>query len=107
MIKTTTALVIAATLAAPSLFAGDRACCAKGGASPHSMACVNVTSLNLTTDQKNKIEAWQSECIKAGCTKESRQMFLTRAKEILSPKQFAQLKEQCKKVSGTKQTQTS
>ena len=83
MIKiTTTALVIAATLAAPSLFAGDHACCAKGAAIPHSMACVNLTSLNLTTDQKNKIEAWQSECMKAGCTKESRQMFLTRAKQF-------------------------
>jgi hypothetical protein len=103
---TTTALIAAAMLTASSAFAGDGACCTKGAANPHSMACVNLASLNLTPDQKTKIEAWQAECTKAGCTKESRQTFLTRAKEILSPKQFTQLKEQCKKVSGAKQTQT-
>jgi hypothetical protein len=107
MIKiTTTALVTAAMLAASSLFAGDHACCAKGAANLHSMACVNLASLNLTPDQKSKIETWQSECMKVGCTKESRQMFLNRAKGILSSEQFAQLKEQCKKSGDTKKTQT-
>src|SRR5678810_453552 len=100
MIKiTTTALVAVAMLAASSAFAGDKACCANGASKANSMACVNLATLNLAPDQKTKIEAWQAECMKAGCTKESRQTFLTRAKEILSPKQFTQLKEQCKKVS--------
>jgi Spy/CpxP family protein refolding chaperone len=102
----TTAFVAAAMLAASSAFAGDHACCAKGAADPHSMACVNLASLNLTADQKTKIEAWQTECMKAGCTKESRQTFLSRAKEILSAEQFAQLKAQCKKAANAKSTET-
>ena len=92
---TTTALVAAALLTASSAFAGDKACCANSASK--SMACVNLATLNLTQDQKSKIEAWQAECMKAGCTKESRQTFLKQAKGILSAQQFAQLKAQCQK----------
>ncbi len=101
-----TALISAAMLAASSAFAGDHACCAKGASKGQSMACVNLASLNLTPDQRNKIETWQAECMKAGCTKESRQAFLGRAKGILSAEQFAQLKAQCKKMGDAKKTQT-
>jgi hypothetical protein len=69
------------------------------------MACVNLGTLNLTPDQKTKIEAWQADCMKAGCTKESRQTFLSRAKAILSAEQFAQLKGQCKKTTSAKKTE--
>jgi hypothetical protein len=107
MIKiTTTALVAAAMLTASSAFAGDKACCAKGASNASSMACLNLATLNLTPDQKTKIEAWQAECMKTGCTKESRQTFLKHAKGILSPEQFAQLKGQCKKTSSGKKTET-
>jgi Spy/CpxP family protein refolding chaperone len=103
MIKiTATALVAVAMLAASSAFAGDHACCAKGASNAQSMACVNLASLNLTPDQKTKIETWQSECMKAGCTKESRQTFLNRAKGVLSPEQFAGLKAQCKSMGAAK-----
>jgi hypothetical protein len=106
MIKiTTTALLAVGMLMASSAFAGDKACCAKGPANA-SVACVNLATLNLTADQKTKIEAWQAECMKAGCTKESRQTFLSRSKAILSAEQFAQLKAQCKKTAGTTKTQT-
>ena len=91
-------------LAASSAFAGDPACCAKGAANAHSMGCVDLASLNLTPDQKNKIEAWQTECMKAGCTKESRQTFLGRAKGILSPQQFVELKAQCTKTGISKKS---
>jgi hypothetical protein len=101
---TTTALVAAALLTASSAFAGDKACCANGASK--SMACVNLATLNLTPDQKTKIEAWQAECMKAGCTRESRQTFLKQAKEILSAQQFAQLKAQCQKsAKETKKTE--
>jgi len=107
MIKfTATALVAVATLMASSAFAGDKACCTKGAANNVSMSCVNLATLNLTADQKAKIEAWQAECMKAGCTKESRQTFLSHAKAILSAEQFAQLKAQCKKTAGATKTQT-
>ena len=102
----TTFLVAAVMLAASSAFAGDKACCAKGATTAHSVACVNLASLNLTSDQKTKIEAWQSECMKAGCTKESRKTFLKQAKGILSTQQFAQLKAQCQKsAKETKKTE--
>jgi hypothetical protein len=101
----TITLVAAAMLAASSAFAGDHACCAKGAANPHSMACVNLASLNLTPGQKTKIEAWQAECMKAGCTKQSTQTFLSRAKGILSAEQFAQLKGQCNKTANAKKTE--
>ena len=103
---TITGLIAAAIVTAYSAFSGDHACCAKGAANSHSMTCVSLTSLNLTADKKAKIEAWQAECTKAGCTKESRQMFLSRAKGILSPGQFAQLKAQCKKSANAKKTET-
>jgi hypothetical protein len=102
---TTTALLAVGMLMASSAFAGDKACCAKGAANA-DVACVNLATLNLTADQKTRIEAWQTECMKAGCTKESRQSFLGRAKTILSAEQFTQLKAQCKKTAGTTKTQT-
>jgi hypothetical protein len=105
MIKmTTTALVAVAMLMASSAFAGDKACCAKGASHSNSMACVNLATLNLTADQKTKIEAWQAECMKAGCTKESRKTFLKQSKGILSAEQFAQLKAQCRKTANAKKT---
>ena len=106
MIKiTTTALVAVAMLMTSSAFAGDKACCANGASKSNSMACVNLATLNLRSDQKTKIETWQAECMKAGCTKESRKTFLKQAKEILSAEQFAQLKAQCKKTTDAKKTQ--
>ncbi len=76
-----TAVAAAAMLMASSAFAkdkaGDMACCAKNASNQQS--CASLASLNLTADQKSKIEAWQSECVKAGCTKGSRQAFLKKA----------------------------
>jgi hypothetical protein len=107
MVKiTTTALVAAAMLVASSAFAGDKACCAKGVSNTEKTACLDLATLNLTPDQKAKIEAWQADCVKAGCTKESRKTFLKQAKGILSAEQFAQLKAQCKKPANAKQTET-
>ena len=102
---TTIALIAVAMLTASSSFAGDKACCANGVSKANSMACVNLATLNLTSDQKTKIETWQAECMKAGCTKESRTTFLKQAKGILSAEQFAQLKAQCKKTTDAKKTQ--
>jgi hypothetical protein len=107
MIKiTTAALVAAAMFISSSAFAGDKACCAKGVSNTEKTACLDLATLNLTPDQKAKIEAWQADCVNAGCTKESRRTFLKQAKGILSAEQFAQLKAQCKKPSTAKQTET-
>jgi len=107
MIKiTTAALVAAAMFISSSAFAGDKACCAKGVSNTEKTACLDLATLNLTPDQKAKIETWQADCVKAGCTKESRKTFLKQAKGILSAEQFAQLKAQCKKPANAKQTET-
>ena len=74
---------------------GDMACCPKNASNQQS--CANLASLNLTADQKTRIEAWQSECMKAGCSKESRQAFLKKAQSILSKDQYAKLKAECDK----------
>src|ERR1043166_5430615 len=102
---TTAALVAAAMFISSSAFAGDKACCAKGVSNTETTACLDLATLNLTPDQKAKIEAWQAEYMKAGCTKESRQTFLSRAKGILSAEQFAQLKGQCNKTAHAKKTE--
>jgi hypothetical protein len=52
-------LVAAAILVASSGFAGDKACCAKGVSNTEKTACVDLATLNLTPDQKSKIEAWR------------------------------------------------
>jgi hypothetical protein len=106
MIKiTTAALVAAAMFISSSAFAGDKACCVKGASNTETSECADLAALNLTPDQKAKIEAWQAECLKAGCTKESRKTFLKQAKGILSAEQFAQLKAQCKKTASAKKTE--
>ncbi|MFN2540597.1 MAG: hypothetical protein ABR514_00305 [Chthoniobacterales bacterium] len=89
----TTVIAVTMLLASP-MFAGGKACCAKGASHDKAM-CTNLASLHLTSDQQTKIEAWQSECAKAGCTKESRTRFLKQAKGILSADQYAKLKAEC------------
>src|ERR1700730_12603451 len=104
MVKIIGVSLIAAAMALGSpVFAKDKsddmACCAKNAS--NQKACVSLASLSLTADQKSKIEAWHSECMKAGCTKESRQAFLKKAQGVLSADQFAKLKAECSK-SGKK-----
>ena len=104
MIKTTLALVAAAVLAASSSFAGGKSCCGAKGTqvSNDSASCMNLASLNLNADQNSKLVAWQNECMKAGCTKESRDAFMKKAKTILSADQYAQLKSECDKTMTKK-----
>ena len=107
MIKITgTALVAAALLTAGTAFANDKAaCCAKSAANEKAM-CADFASLNVTADQKSKLEAWQADCMKAGCTKESRAKFLKQARGILSKDQYAALKAECEKSGNSKKTRT-
>ena len=97
--------VAAAILIAHPTFAGGKACCAKGASNKEKAACTDFASLNLTADQKTKLEAWQSECVKAGCTKESQARFLKQAKGILSTEQYAKLKAECDKSAAAKKTE--
>jgi len=104
MIKTTLALLVAGVLAASSSFAGGKACCGAKGTqvSNDSASCMNLASLNLNADQNSKLVAWQNECMKSGCTKESRAAFMKKARRILSEDQYAQLKSECDKTMTKK-----
>ena len=97
MIKITFALIASGLLATSSAFAGD-ACCA-GRSADGKMNCSKAfAKMNLSPEQKSKLDAAQAECQKAGCTEESVENFMQTAKGILSPEQFAQLKTECAKI---------
>ena len=108
MIKTTAvSLVTVAMLCAGAAFAGekgDKGCCATTAS--NKAACADFAKLNLTADQKTKIETWQAECMKAGCTKESRHDFLKKAEGVLSKDQYTMLKAQCEKSATENKTQS-
>ena len=97
MVKIIGSAVLAAALLASPMFAGEPACCAKSASNKSKAMCTDLASLNVTADQKSKLEAWQAECMKAGCTKASRDKFMHQAKGILSADQYAKLKAQCDK----------
>jgi hypothetical protein len=99
MIKTTlSAFVAAALVIASPVFAGGKACCVKNASNSKMTCSGGYASLKLTADQKTKLDAWQAECMKAGCTKQSRSAFLKKAKGILSADQYAKLKTQCSQM---------
>ena len=62
--------------------------------------------MNLTADQKTKLDAAQAECQKEGCTKGSMDKFMHSAKGILSEKQYAQLKTECARMSHSEKTKS-
>jgi hypothetical protein len=103
MIKTTLAVLAAGLLATGTSFAGGKGCCSKDMQASNSEAsCMNLASLNLTTDQNAKLTVWQKECMKDGCTKEGRAAFMKKAKAILSADQYAQLKSECDRTMTKK-----
>jgi hypothetical protein len=99
MVKFISGAVLAVALMASPVFAGGgKGCCAKNASNGKAM-CLDFATLNVTADQKSKLETWQAECTKAGCTTESKANFMKRAKGILSAEQYAKLKAECDKSS--------
>jgi Spy/CpxP family protein refolding chaperone len=79
-------------LASGSLLAGDHTCPMANG----KMDCSKVyADLNLTPDQKSKMDVARTECEKAGCTQESMDKFLATAKSVLTPEQYAKVEAEC------------
>ena len=93
------ALMTVAVFAATSAYAGDKACCAVSREERQKM-CMSETyaKLNLSAEQKAKLDALHAEYDKAGCTKESMDKFMKSAEGILSKEQFATLKAECAKM---------
>ena len=91
------ALVAAGMFAAGTMFAGDHGCCAKQAGNDGKMACeVAMADLNLTPEQKTKMDTLMAEHHKEGCTKATEKKFMHEAKGILTPDQFAKFKIGCK-----------
>src|SRR5213079_2670493 len=92
------ALVTAGLFAAGTMFAGEHGDCTKQVGNEAKAACqVSLASLNLTADQKTKMDAAMTEHQKAGCTEASEAKYMQEAKAILTKEQFAKFKAECKK----------
>ena len=95
------ALIVAVAFAVTSAYAGDKekSCCATH-AKGDSKACMSETfaKMNLSNEQKTKLETLHAEYDKAGCTKESMDKFMKSAEGFLSKDQMATLKAECSKM---------
>jgi len=95
------ALIAAVAFAVTSAFAGDKekSCCATH-AKGDSKACMSETyaKLNLSSEQKTKMDALHADYDKGGCTKESMDKMLKSAESVLSKDQMATLKAECSKM---------
>ena len=91
------ALLAALAFAVTPAFAGDKdkdhACCTKG----EKMDSASFANLNLTAEQKTKMDALVEKCNKAGCTKESMTEFMKSAAGVLNKEQMASFKATCEK----------
>jgi Spy/CpxP family protein refolding chaperone len=100
------AVVTAGLFAAATMFAGEHGDCTKQVGNQAKMACtVSLASLNLTPDQKTKMDAAIEEHHKAGYSEASEAKYMEAAKSILTPEQYAKFEAQCKKGDKGK-TQT-
>ena len=92
------ALVAAGAFAAGTMFAGEHGDCATKAGHEGKMACTaSLATLDLTPDQKTKMETAMAEHHKAGCTDATEAKFMKDAQGILTPEQFAKFKAECKK----------
>jgi Spy/CpxP family protein refolding chaperone len=100
------ALVTAGLFAAGTMFAGEHGNCTKQVGNEAKAACqVSLASLNLTPDQKTKMDAAMVDHQKAGCSDASETKYMETAKSVLTKEQYAKFKAQCKKEEKGK-TQT-
>ena len=101
------AVVTAGLFAAGTMFAGEHGNCTKQVGNEAKMACqVSLASLNLTPDQKTKMDAAMAEHQKVGCSEASEAKYMQEAKSILTKEQFAKFKAECKGKAEKGNTQT-
>jgi hypothetical protein len=94
------ALIAAAAFAVTTAYAGDKGngCCATHAKNDKMECSQTYAKLNLSSEQKVKLESLEAQCHKDGCTKESMEKFIKSAEGILSKEQFATLKAECAKM---------
>jgi hypothetical protein len=89
------AIMVAGTAA---VYAGEGCC---GGMSAKGTSCSSdsFSKLNLTPDQKAKVEALKQDCLRATSRSEFHQMFGAGLEKILTPDQLAQWQSHCDSVT--------
>ena len=96
------AVLAAAALAVTSAYAGDKkdgGCCASHAKHDAKMDCSQTfAKLNLSAEQKTKMDALVAKCNKDGCTKESMDAFMKSAEGILTKEQLVTLKAECDRM---------
>ena len=91
------AVVVAGLFAAGTMFAGEHGDCTKKVGNEAKAPCqVSLASLDLTADQKTKMDAVMAEHEKAGCSEASEAKYMKEAKGILTKEQYAKFKAECK-----------
>ena len=101
------ALVVAGMFVTGAVFAGEHGDCTKKVGNTDKPACsVNVASLNLTPEQKTKMDAVMAEHHKAGCSEASETKYMQEAKTVLTKEQFAKFKAECKEGKDKAKTET-
>ena len=90
------ALAVAGLFAAGTMFAGEHGDCVKKVGNEKAACQASVADLNLTADQKTKMDAVMTEHHKVGCSKASEAKYMEEAKGILTPEQIAKFKAECK-----------
>jgi hypothetical protein len=79
------------------MFAGEHGDCTKKAGNEAKAACqVSLASLNLTPEQKTKMDVVVAEHGKAGCSEASETKYMQEAKGILTKEQYAKFKAECK-----------
>ena len=97
------ALVVAGMFAAGTMFAGEHDDCTKKVGNAAKPACtVSLASLNLTPDQKTKMDAAMAEHMKAGCSEATEAKYMKEAEGILTKEQYAKFKAECCKGDKAK-----
>ena len=93
------------TIGATAVYAGQGCCAGMSKSGAKGAACGGgmFSKLNLTDEQKAKVDALKADCRRATSTSECHEIFSQGMEKILTPEQFAQWKAQSDKAmkSGT------
>ncbi len=91
------ALVAAGLFAAGTMIAGQHGDCTKQVGNEGKAACeASYASLDLTADQKTKMDTIMAEHHKAGCSKETEAKYMEEVKGVLTADQYAKFEAACK-----------
>ena len=103
----TIAVAAVGMFAVASAFAGDKGECVTQAGNKDMAAChVSFANLNLTAEQKTKLEAAKADHEKEGCSEASEAKYMKTAKSILDKDQFAKFKAEAHGKHGKDKTET-